>query len=66
LAYLSGGQITIGGTVVVGTVYTSSSTAGGIAPVTDNATGDYVSVIGVGISATVILVKIINSGVQVP
>lgn len=63
---LTEGPITIGGTAVVGTIYVLSGNAGGIAPSTDLAQNDYVSVIGVGISATQIYVKINNSGVQVP
>jgi len=60
------GLITIGGTVVVGTVYVSSDTPGGIMPAADLETGDYVSIIGVGVSATQIKLGILNSGVAVP
>lgn len=41
------GGLTIGSTVVVGTVYVVSATAGGIAPIADMTTGDYVCVLGV-------------------
>ena len=61
-----GGNINPGGTVVVGTIYCSSSTEGGIAPSTDLASGDYVSVIGIGTTASNIALNIHNSGVAVP
>ncbi|MCU0466591.1 MAG: hypothetical protein MUF38_18745 [Anaerolineae bacterium] len=52
-----GGEITIGGTVVVGQVYVASATAGGIAPYADLLSGDFVSIVGVGISATKIALR---------
>ena len=61
-----GGDITIGGTAVVGTTYALGSTAGAIVPVADLTTGDYVSHIGVGISATKIRLNIKNFGIAVP
>lgn len=66
LAVQTGGRITIGGTVTVGEIYVLSGTAGGIAPEGDLATGDYVSKIGVGVTAAIIEMAIHNSGVQVP
>lgn len=60
---LTSGQITIGGTVAVGTVYTVSDNAGGIAPDADRGAGDFVTVLGVGVSATVIAVNIVAAGV---
>lgn len=60
------GDITIGGTVVVGEIYVLSDTAGGIMPEGDLETGDYVAVLGVGISTTQIRMGILNSGVAVP
>lgn len=41
-------NLTIGGTVVVGTIYVLSATAGGIAPAADLTTGWFTTVIGVG------------------
>lgn len=61
-----GGRINPGATVVVGTIYVASSTAGGIAPVSDLGASDYVSIIGVGVTAALIELQIHNSGVQVP
>jgi hypothetical protein len=61
-----GGTIDPGFTAAVGTIYVQSGTAGGIAPVTDLATGDFTTIIGVGISASSLKLLMINSGVQVP
>ena len=57
------GDITIGATVVAGVTYVGSDTAGGIMPTADVETGDYVTVIGIGISTTQIRMKLIASGV---
>ena len=59
------GQIDMGGTTVVGTVYVLSVT-GNIAPAADLATADWVTVIGIGVTATDIKLGINASGVQVP
>lgn len=61
-----GGKYTAGGTVVVGTVYVQSGTAGGICPAADLASGDYATVIGVGVTSTLIKLGIVISDVQVP
>lgn len=63
---LTGGSVNPGGTVVVGTIYGTSSTAGGLAPSTDFASGDYVSIFGIGTTSSNIAVDIQNSGVAVP
>lgn len=60
------GRYTVGGTVVVGTIYVASGTAGGIAPSTDLVSGWYTSVLGVGVTAAIIDIQINNSGVAVP
>lgn len=65
LQYLTSGLITIGGTVTVGELYVLSD-SGGIAPEGDHASDDWVTFIGVGVSATQIRVTIIASGVQIP
>lgn len=65
LTILSKGPITIGATTAVGTVYCLSSTAGGIAPVADMASGDYVTILGVGTSTTEIDVLIHEAGAAV-
>lgn len=65
LTILTDGQITIGATVVRGTAYYVSLNAGGICPVADISTGDYVSLVGIADSTTTILVKRINTGVVI-
>lgn len=65
ITILTDGQITIGATVVRGTAYYVSLTAGGICPAADISTGDYVSLIGIADSTTTILVKRINTGVVI-
>ena len=49
-----GGQITIGATVAVGTMYVVSANAGNIAPDSDLTTGNLVSQLGRASSTTVI------------
>lgn len=66
LRLMTAGTITIGGTSVVGKIYIVSATAGGVAPVTDTATTQFVTVIGIGVSATKIAININASGVAVP
>ena len=65
LAVLTKGPITIGATTAVGTVYCLSSTAGGICPSADIASGDYNTVIGIGASTTVIEVQLLAAGAAV-
>ncbi len=60
------GDITIGATLVVGTIYVASDTPGGIHPALDLETGDYVTIIGVAISTSVLRLAITHSGVAVP
>lgn len=62
LAYLTQGLITIGATVTGGVAYYLSGTAGGIRPVADNTTGDYPTIIGIATSASVLSVKLHESG----
>jgi hypothetical protein len=55
IAVAVGGDITCGGTSGVGTTYAvSAATAGAIAPIADPGAAAFITVIGVGISATVI------------
>lgn len=51
------GDITIGGTVVPGTPYCVSNTAGGICPWSALTTGDYVSLLGLGKTTAAISLK---------
>jgi hypothetical protein len=57
------GQITIGGTLVKGTIYVLSATAGGIAPAADLASGNRVSILGVASSTTVLDLSLVNTGI---
>jgi hypothetical protein len=66
LVYQTGGSITIGATVAVGTTYVLSATAGGIAPNVDATTGWRKSHIGVATSTTVIKLNLFNSGATIP
>lgn len=58
---LTSGDITIGATVTAGVAYYLSDTPGGICPVADIGSGEYVNLIGIATSATVIRV-----GIQFP
>lgn len=59
------GQITIGATVAAGVWYEVSDTGGGIRATSDagHNTGDFCTLIGGGISATTILLGIVQQGV---
>lgn len=59
------GNITIGGTVVQGLIYCADDDAGGIIPSADLASGDYTTVIGVAISASVLKMGILHAGVAI-
>jgi hypothetical protein len=61
LEFLTSGPIDIGATVAVGQVYVVSTNAGGIAPYADLASGDYVSLLGVGTTTGRIEVRLNNS-----
>ena len=66
IAVQTRGQITIGATVAVGTVYVLSATAGGIAPVADATTGWYASTLGIAITTAIIDINIQVSNVAKP
>ena len=55
-------DLTIGGTVVAGTSYVLSSTAGGIAPAADLASGNYITLIGVAKTTAKLSMKIDATG----
>lgn len=60
------GNITIGGTVAIGQVYVVSALYGKIAPWSDLVATNYVTIVGIGISATVIQLTPQTTGVQIP
>ena len=63
--YLTEGPIDLSTTVVVGTVYVQSA-AGLMAPITDHFAADWVTTIGVAVTAANLDVNIQASGVQIP
>lgn len=62
---MTAGTYTVGDTTTVGKIYVLS-TAGLIAPVSDLAQNDYVSILGVATTAAKIKLAINNSGAKVP
>jgi hypothetical protein len=60
------GDINLGATLVVGTTYVASDTAGGIMPVADLEAGDYPTVLGVASAANNLKMKIVAGGAPVP
>ncbi len=61
--FIKSGPLTVGGTLVAGSPYYLSSTAGGIKPAADLATGDYICLLGLAASTTVLNVEIQFPGV---
>ena len=62
---ITSGNLGFGAILTVGMIYVLSA-AGAIAPISDLATSDYVSIIGIGTTSGNMLLTIINSGVEVP
>ena len=52
LKYATGGNLTLGAVMTAGAVYVVSTTAGGIAPVADLGSGDYVTLLGIATSTS--------------
>ncbi|RVI58532.1 hypothetical protein [Sinorhizobium meliloti] len=63
IAVQKSGDITIGGTLVAGVSYYLSATPGGIAPYADILAGDYVCLLGMSKSTTVLALDISYTGV---
>jgi hypothetical protein len=63
LTIVTEGPVTIGATLTPGVAYYLSDTPGGICPVADVGSGEYVCLIGIATSASVLDVKIQASGV---
>ena len=61
---VKGGDVTIGATVTAGTAYYLSDTPGGICPVADIGAGEYVCLLGIAKSTTVLTVGIQYPGVS--
>lgn len=62
---LTDGPITIGATTAVGVAYYGSDVPGGICPFADLESGDYPTIIGIGISTTQIRVRPLAAGVVI-
>jgi len=60
------GEMDVGATLTVGKIYVQSGTAGGIMPVDDLASSDYVTIIGVADATDNLLLSLKTSGAQVP
>jgi len=60
------GPLDLGATLTVGENYVVSDTAGGIAPISDLGSGDYVSILGVATAADEIEIQILNSEAAKP
>ena len=58
LKYATSGNLTFNSCFTVGAIYVVSTTTGGIAPDTDLASGDYVTILGIATSATNLNIKI--------
>ena len=66
IRYQTGGNINPGGTVTIGESYFVSPQAGKFAPDADVASGRWVTGLGVGVSSSLVALRISISGVQVP
>jgi hypothetical protein len=66
LQYCYGGNLTFNSAFTVGEVYVASTTAGGIAPYADLASGDFVTILGVATTATNLKIGILYSGIAKP
>lgn len=62
VTYQKAGEITLGAILTAGTIYVLSDTAGGIMPAADLEAGDYVTILGVAKSTSVLSMNIFNSG----
>lgn len=60
------GTVNLGATLVVGTAYCVGPTAGQVNPVADLVTGDYITLLGIAITTSTLVLTITPTGVQVP
>lgn len=61
--YATSGDINLGATLVPGQIYITSSAAGGIAPVSDLASGWYTTILGIATTASNLRLAINSGGV---
>lgn len=66
IQYIVAGGLNPGATVTVGTIYGVTDTPGGIGPISDRGSSDFVTIIGVAVTSTRINVDIARSGVAIP
>ena len=66
VTYIKSGGLNPGGTVVVGTVYGVTDTAGGIGDIAERGSGDFITILGVGVTASRIDLAINRSEVDIP
>ena len=60
------GKVDLGATLTVGTVYVVSGTAGGIAPVGDTPSSEYLTILGWATAADELLINIVATGQAIP
>lgn len=60
------GDINVGATLAVGTIYIVSDTAGGIMPAADSETGDYPIILGIASTTTNLKLALKAAGAAVP
>lgn len=63
IRYANGGEYTCGFTAAVGAIYINSTTAGGIAPAADLATGNYTNILGIARTSAILRIALISAGV---
>lgn len=66
IAVQSDGDITIGGTVVVGQIYVVAAAFGGIAPYSDLVSTNFVTLLAIGLTAAILRMGINVSGIAKP
>lgn len=63
IAYAVGGEVTFNAVLAAGQVYIVGAAPGGIAPESDAVAGEFVTILGVGVSTTSLKMGILQSGV---
>jgi len=66
IKYLSDGGYNPGATVAIGTTYGITDTAGGIGPISDRGSGDFITILGTATTTSRIELAISASGVAKP
>ena len=66
IKYITRGGIDLGCLLVVGTVYGVSDTAGGICPIADLGSADFVTILGIATTTSNLELDIKRSGVAIP